>query len=217
MSAHITLAQVRAALSLDPFDAAAAHKIMAPKPRPVGPGSRQPASPKQAAVLLLIFPTPHRDLALVLVRRAIHENDIHSGQIGFPGGAQEPGESVVQTALREAREEVGLNQPVTTLGSLASLYIPPSNYEVHPLVAYTDSPPLWQADPAEVAEIIECPLDLLVDDARKTVDDWDYQGTTMQIPWYNVYNHKVWGATAIILSEFEQRLRQVGGPLASGM
>jgi len=211
MSTSITVAQVQMALRLESFDSEAARRAMTPQPRPGAFSGRRAVEPKHAAVLLLLFPLADDELALVLLRRASHEHDIHSGQIGLPGGSLEAGESVEQAALREAREEIGLQYPVTLLGQLSSLYIPPSNFEVHPVVGWIDSHPAWTPDPREVAEVIECPVAWLLDVGRKVVEDWNYQGHTVLVPWYNIEGHKGWGATAIILSEFEQRLRLVVG------
>jgi 8-oxo-dGTP pyrophosphatase MutT (NUDIX family) len=204
----ITLDHVRAALTLSQFDAVAAQLRMAPQPRSARLGQRPPGSPRQASVLVLLFPAD-AGLSFVLTRRTENPHDVHSGQISLPGGAQEPGESPVQTALRETREELGFSGPVDVVGRLTSLYIPPSDFEVHPVVAHSGQHPVWQRDALEVAEVLECPLGWLLDADRKVVEDWELSGHTVRVPWYNVRGHRVWGATAIILSELEQRLRSV--------
>jgi 8-oxo-dGTP pyrophosphatase MutT (NUDIX family) len=144
-----------------------------------------------------------------LIRRTQNPHDVHSGQISLPGGSQEGDETPVQTALREAREELGVDLPVQVLGQLTCLYIPPSDFEVRPIVGYIAKHPAWKPDQTEVVEVLECPLVWLFDDAHKVIEDWERDGQIIQVPWYNVNGHKVWGATAIILSEFEHRLRQV--------
>jgi hypothetical protein len=80
---------------------------------------------------------------------------------------------------------------------------------VHPFVGYVVPRPAWQPDSAEVVEVIDCPLAWLLDDARKVCEEWEVRGVALHVPWYSVHGHKVWGATAIILSELEQRLRIV--------
>ncbi len=204
----LTLAQIRAALALPGFDAEAAQRLMAPRPRAMRRSERRAGSPRQASVLVLLYPLDG-ELAVVLVRRAAHPQDVHSGQIGLPGGAREPGETALQAAMREAREELGLREPVDVLGQLTQVYIPPSDFEVTPIVGHVALHPVWQPDAAEVVEVIECPLAWLLDDARKVVEEWPVGASSMHVPWYNIAGHKVWGATAIIFSELEQRLRLV--------
>jgi 8-oxo-dGTP pyrophosphatase MutT (NUDIX family) len=205
------LERVRAALALNDFDAPAAQRLMAPQPRALYRSSQRVGSPRQAAVLVLLFPV-ETTLAFALIQRTENQHDVHSGQISLPGGALEAGETPLEAALREAREEIGVRGPINIAGSLATLYIPPSDFEVHPFVGYTDTHPKWMPDPAEVVEVVECPLSWLLDETRKVVEDWNLDGFMLRVPWYDVNGHRVWGATAIILSEFEQRLRQTNGP-----
>lgn len=206
------LDQVWAALALEDFDSLAAQRLMAPIPRAMRRHDQRSGKARQASVLILLYPTD-AGLALVLTRRSANLQDVHSGQISLPGGSQEPGEAIIQTALRETQEELGLDRPVQILGFLGCLYIPPSDFEVYPVVGYIDQRPVWKPDTREVAEVLECPLAWLFDEARKTVEEWDDHGSKMRVPWYNVSGHKVWGATALILSEFEQRLRRAADPL----
>ena len=205
----IQIADIRAALALPEFDVLAAQRRMAPQPRTLRRSEHRPGNPRQASVLVLLFPAED-GLSFVLTRRSTNPHDVHSGQISLPGGSQEPGETTIQTALREAREEVGVVGSVQILGELSCLYIPPSDFEVRPVVGYVTERPRWVLDEAEVVEALECPLTWLLDDARNVTEDWTIHGMTMRVPWYNVHGHKVWGATAIILSELEQRLRLVG-------
>jgi 8-oxo-dGTP pyrophosphatase MutT (NUDIX family) len=204
----ISLQHVRAGLALTDFDVRAAQRRMAPQSRPLQRSESQSGTPRQASVLMLLFPV-EGELTLVLTQRTANPHDIHSGQISLPGGAQENSETPVQTALREAREEVGVDGPVQIVGTLSSVYIPRSNFEVHPVVGYVSVHPAWKREESEIAEVLECPLAWLLDDRRKVVEDWNLEGFTRRVPWYNIHERKVWGATAIILSEFEQRLRQI--------
>jgi len=95
------------------------------------------------------------------------------------------------------------------LGRLTSLYIPPSDFEVHPVVGFVPARPAWQPDPREVDEVLECPVAWLLEDSRKVTEEWTFEGVGVRVPWYDVQGHKVWGATAMILSEFEMRLKTV--------
>ncbi len=204
----IRLEDVRAALALDDFNARAAQRRMAPRHRPIRRRGDRPGQPRQAGVLVLLYPA-ETGLTFALIRRTANPHDVHSGQISLPGGAREGDETPVETALREAREELGIEGPVEILGSLTCLYITPSDFEVRPAVGYIEKHPTWVPDQAEVVEVIECPLEWLLDDAHKMIEDWEHNGEMVRVPWYNVDGHKVWGATAIILSEFEHRLRVV--------
>jgi 8-oxo-dGTP pyrophosphatase MutT (NUDIX family) len=204
----ITLTEVRDALTLTDFDVEAAQRRMAPQSRSLRRSRQKAGEPRRASVLVLLFPYGE-DLAFALVRRSENERDVHSGQIGLPGGAREAGETLIQTAIRETREELGVERPIEILGQLTCLYIPPSDFEVRPVVGYVPVRPSWSPDPVEVVEVIECPLGWLLDDEHKIVEDWDYNGQTLRVPWYDVGGHRVWGATAIMLSELEQRLRRI--------
>jgi 8-oxo-dGTP pyrophosphatase MutT (NUDIX family) len=164
--------------------------------------------PRRASVMLLLYPTGD-DLAFPLIQRATNPHDKHSGQISLPGGAAEPGESTIATALRETYEEVGVRAVDRILGQLDCVYIPPSDFEVRPVVGYINAPPTWNPQADEVVEVIEYQLGWLFEAALKTVEQWDYKGHQMRVPIYKAAGRDVWGATALILSEFEERLKTV--------
>ena len=88
------------------------------------------------------------------------------------------------------------------LGQLSTIYIPPSNFLVTPTVGYVAERPDFHCDPREVAELIEVPLSTLFDPQVVKREPWTLRGTTVEVPFYQVGPHKVWGATAMILSEF---------------
>ena len=203
----ITLDIIRTALSLSDFDAAAAHLPMIPGTRPRESGKTEKS--RQAGVLVLLYPE-NDELCFVLTRRTDTLRG-HSGQISFPGGRRDSGDrTFVDTALRETCEELGLCDPdVTVLGELSSIYIPPSDFEVFAIVAALDYPPSFQPNPDEVAEVFAVPLSALVNDAFKRIEKWPFNGVQVDVPYYAFNGHKVWGATAIMLSEFEARLRAV--------
>ncbi len=213
----VTLDHICAALALDNFAGTTAQLRMAPEARMLRRSTQREGDPRRASVLILLFPNKNGpgvaegddSLTFVLMQRALNPHDRHSGQISLPGGAQEPGETVIDTALREMREELGIDAPVKILGQLTCLYILHSDFEVRPVIGYVSEHPVWYPDAAEVVSVIECSVAWLLDDARKVVEDWVIEGYSRRVPWYNVHGHKVWGATAMILSEFEQRLKQV--------
>jgi len=205
----ITLELVRAALALHPpfFDVYAAQRRMAPATRPLRRADNAPGEPRLAATLLLLYPVDGV-LHFVLTRRP-HTLNNHGGQISLPGGRKEKGEDFIQAALRETCEELGVCEPIEIIAPLTQLYIPPSDYEVHPFVGYTPRHPHWQYDLGEVAEVIEAPASILLDESIKRQEQGEFNGLTFDYWSYHIQSHRVWGATAIMLSEFEQRIRAI--------
>jgi len=166
-----------------------------------------PASCREAAVLLLLYPNqaPEPDqspLHLILTRRHVYPG-AHSGQVSFPGGRRESEESLQTTALRETMEEVGVApESVQVLGELSSLYIPPSNFCIYPFVGYSPTTPDFRPDAKEVAELIEVPLQLLYDTSIRKQETWHFPDNSQRlIRFFDIDGHQVWGATAMILSE----------------
>lgn len=204
----IRLDDVRAALALDGFDPLEARRAMSPAPRVLRRPDTRPGEPHQASVIVLFFPG-ERGLSFPLIRRAEHPGDVHSGQISLPGGSRETGETPVDTALREADEELGVGARIEILGELSPLYIAPSDFEVTPFVGWLAERPRWRPNAREVVEVLECSLGWLFEPPLKHVEDWAFEGGySLRVPWYDVTGHRVWGATAILLGELEQRLRQ---------
>jgi 8-oxo-dGTP pyrophosphatase MutT (NUDIX family) len=183
----------------------AAQEHMSP-PYRSGIVPREIVNPNYAGVLLLLYPR-NGELYFVLMLRSDHPEDRHKGQVSLPGGRCEPSDTDYRaTALREAREELGIAlAAVELLGTLSTLYIPPSNFYIYPSVAYTPERPAFVPDPGEVAELIEVPLTTLLDPQTRTVEEWtmpQYNNTKVMMPHYHINGHKVWGATAMVLAEF---------------
>ena len=153
-----------------------------------------------AAVLISLF-QKEDDWFFPLILRTI-DGFAHSGQIALPGGRQEGNESDIETALREAHEEVNiLPEQVKVIGMTSVLPIPVSNHLVQPVVGFTHEKPDFIPAPKEVAEIFHvsikklCQRDVQFESRHFKNKDW-------QIPYFEFEGHKVWGATAMILSEF---------------
>jgi 8-oxo-dGTP pyrophosphatase MutT (NUDIX family) len=205
---HSFLATVQSALSLSDFDPLIAQQAMTPITRLRQRPSTRPGIARQGAVLALLYQEAGETLLLLTRRR--EDLSHHPGQIAFPGGRIERGETPGEAALRETEEEVGvLATAVTILGPLTSLYIPPSDFEVHPFVGWHEGGrPSLQPNPNEVAEIIEVNLFYLTDPACRASEIWTLSGQQIEMPYFNLPPHKIWGATAIILNEFLTRLEQ---------
>ena len=183
---------------------------MAPPDRPHD-FRRDLPPPRRAGVLLLLYPRP-RELFFVLMRRT-ERSGVHSGQISFPGGRWEPGDAdLTATALRETNEELGVAlDRVQVLGPLTELYIPPSHFLVSPTVAYIDHAPEFHPQPSEVAEVIEAPIEILSDPAVRGESPRPLAsqgGKITATPHFRIGGHLVWGATAMILCEFEAAVAQ---------
>ncbi len=166
-----------------------------------------PADYRIGAVLILLYPRGDEPY-FVLIRRSEY-NGVHSGQIALPGGTHETGESFQTTALRETWEEVGVpHNCISVLGELTRLYIPPSNFMVYPFVGFTATEPIFRRDWREVAEIMQVPLSVITDPHNRYEEMRDHpQLGRIRIPYMLIHGYKVWGATAMVLSEFSELLR----------
>lgn len=186
-----------------PLPGPAAHERLAPRPLEGPPRQTSPlADARRGGVLILFYEHADR-LWLPFILRPTY-NGVHSGQIGFPGGGYEPDDGdLVQTALREAYEEIGTPpDEIRVLGALSTLYIPPSNYLVYPAIGYVAARPAFRIDPFEVAELIEVPLaDLLEPDNLRQEQRPLRDQRPAHVPYFAVQEHIIWGATAMILGE----------------
>jgi len=160
----------------------------------------------KAAVLVLFYTREDKDY-LVLTRRT-DKVEFHKGQISFPGGRLEKGEELEQAALREAQEELDIDPgSIRILGMLTPLYIPPSNYCIYPVVALTENRPHFQPSHLEVAEVLEIPLEHLLDPHNVRREMWTIMGAEVEVPFYAFGEHKIWGATAMVLVELLEMIK----------
>ena len=176
------------------------HSPLAPQPRTGWRAGVIPAGSRVAAGLVLLYPIGHR-IHLVLTRRTDTLGQ-HAGQISLPGGAVDGAETVETAALREAREEIGLETAhIRLVGRLSPLYIPVSNFALHPVVAVSDTRPTLVPAVSEVAHILQIPLDELQDPARLRLGQRWRGDVAITVPYFELHGERVWGATAMVLGE----------------
>jgi len=160
-----------------------------------------PPDARAAAALLLLYPRSS-GLTIPLTVRASHLSR-HAGQISLPGGASDPGETLEAAALREAQEEIGVDPAaVRVLGLLTPVHVLVSGFTLHPVVGIADARPDFQPAAHEVDEVIEVSLDDLQDASRIRTGRRMREGIAVEYPYFDLYGHQVWGATAMILGEF---------------
>lgn len=187
-----------------PLPAEEAHVLMSP-PFRYPPQSELPPTEKirYSAVLILLY--EKNGLIYTVFMKRSEDNSRHSGQISFPGGGVEAHDhDRKHTALRETEEEFGVPQKaVCVIGNLSDLYIPVSNSLVTPIVGYLTSPPTFVPDPKEVSRIIEVPITHLADKSNtKRGYVSSSAGYRFEVPYFDIEGDMVWGATAMIMSEF---------------
>jgi 8-oxo-dGTP pyrophosphatase MutT (NUDIX family) len=186
-----------------PLPGQAAHRQMAPYPRPLdNPADDQPRPDTRRGGVLVLFYPQRGQVFLPLILRPTYLG-VHSGQIGFPGGGYEAGDQdLTATALREAHEEIGVPaDAVTVLGHLSPLYVFASNYLVFPSVAWAQQRPKFRIDPYEVAQLLEVPIHDLLNEQNRRTEVWQLRGRVANVPFFDIQGQKIWGATAMMLSE----------------
>lgn len=192
-----------------PLPGPEAQRQMAPESRQTPEQLHMAGQPcREASVLTLLFAEQEHPY-LLLVMRPSHLKE-HGGQIGFPGGRREPGETLQETALREAYEELGVSpEQIELLGALTPLYIPVSNFCVHPFVAYIAPLPTLHPCPEEVEAVLRIPLSALLEPTSRRQERWTIGGRNVLVPFFEVGPYRIWGATAMILAELLALLTDV--------
>jgi 8-oxo-dGTP pyrophosphatase MutT (NUDIX family) len=155
---------------------------------------------KESAVLVLLFPAAGEVATVYTVRRG--DLTHHAGQISFPGGRREPNETLEETAIREAEEEIGVSRELfEILGAMTELYIQPSGFIVQPFLAVSSERPDFTAQQQEVERVLEIPLVALFDPKNRRTEQWTIRGEASTVPFFKVADHTIWGATAMISGE----------------
>jgi len=189
-----------------PLPGSKAHNEMLTKNRPVSFNNLK-NSFKESGVTILLYPKLNSTYS-VLIERPIY-NGIHSGQISLPGGKKENFDlNLIETALRETEEEIGIKkESINILGCLSTLFIPPSNFMVLPVVGYLNTSPVFNIDKNEVKNIFEYEIEILKDKSILKTKIFNGANYTVEAPYFDINGHSVWGATAMILSEFKYLFR----------
>ncbi|MCP4978085.1 MAG: CoA pyrophosphatase [Maribacter sp.] len=196
-----------------PLPGTASHYKMAPliRKKELEAGHIKKKNPKKAGVLALFYPNENRDTNLLLILRKTYQG-VHSNQIGFPGGKSEPEDlDILHTALRETHEEVGVPpKQVSIIRSLSEVYIPPSNFEVQPFIGIYDNPKPFVLQESEVESLVEVSLLDFMNDAKIFTQKLSTSyAKNIDVPAFKLNGYTIWGATAMMLSEIKELLRQV--------
>lgn len=199
-------------IAKESLPAALAHAKMAPIERleQLNNLSYDDLLPKKAAVMMLFYPKESQTHLVLIVRNSYP--GVHSSQIAFPGGKVESFDlSMADTALRETEEEIGIaKSSIQIIKEFTEIYIPPSNFLVSPFLGICTSEPTFILQTDEVAGIIELPLSIFLDDNNVVIRKLSTSyAASIDVPAFLVKEHVVWGATAMMMSELKETLKNV--------
>ena len=180
-----------------------AHRLMLPKGRELYP-SADNNSVIQSSVLLLLFPYNEK-IHTCLIRRPLSMRN-HGGQIAFPGGRKERlDKNLIETALRESFEEIGTDRrQIEIIGALTPLYVQISNFTINPYIGWTEIMPPFKIDRCEVDEIFVVPVEKFLHHTASQLREVTTINGTFEVPGFYFDHLFVWGATAMIISEFNE-------------
>ncbi len=198
---------LKAALGLQAFDGRRAQRLMEPAARGTAPRDLDTSGPlREAAALAYVF----EQGGLLRMPLTLRHPDLreHRGQVSLPGGRLDPGESLLEAALREAREEIALDtRPAESLGLLSPVHVPVTHTILYVHVARGPAPAALTPRPSEVERIEVVALRDLLDPALRKRCTLNIQGQSVDVPYFDVGGLFLWGATAMALSELAERLR----------
>ena len=180
-----------------------AHNRMLPEPADNSPELPQKSidsSGHPSGVLVPLFPGDAGDLHVILTLRT--ESIRHAGQISFPGGRSDSDETIIETALRETHEEIGIpSSKIEVRGTLSPFYLYRTDNRITPVVGTLHDKPDMRRNEAEVAEIITVRLDDLLSQSYLKREKWELSNATYWVPYWDFHRVPLWGATAMMMSE----------------
>lgn len=184
-----------------PGESAQLKMLAKPRTKLTFPNSEESAIP--SAVLILLY-QDNNDIRFFLTERTEHVQH-HKGQISLPGGSWENGEQLHDTAVRETEEEIGVpRDDIEVIGELTPLLVKVTGYIIHPFVGYINYIPKLIPHPGEVSNDFSVSISDLLDQKNNVTELWTIRGAQVDVPFFQFAEYKVWGATAMILSEFKQ-------------
>lgn len=162
-----------------------------------------------AAVLILLY--PHNGTVHTVFMQRHNYDGVHGGQISFPGGKKEPSDAdIIQTALREAAEETGVDaSEISVIGILTPLFIPVSNMIVTPVIGWTDKRPDFSHKPEEVVFLIEAEISKFFDQGIIKIKPFEIRGEKIDVRYFDYEGNVIWGATAMILNELLNIIQRI--------
>lgn len=164
--------------------------------------------PREGAVMIMLYPD-NSTIRFPLIQRPDYRG-VHSGQMALPGGKKEGDETLIDTALRETEEEIGVRgSSIEIIGELSSFYVFASNFQIQPVIGKVTSPPVFVPQESEVSEIVQADLGHLVsDDFVKVRKVRPRAGFELEAPYFDLEGKIVWGATAMMLNELKVILKE---------
>ena len=179
-------------------------------PEPLDPDvvlDRQPSDTAHpSSVLIPLFPDQENRLHVILTLRT--RSIRHAGQISFPGGRREGNEELTETALRETEEEIGIpKRKVQIARSITPLYLHRTDNQITPFVGFLKHRPEMTPNPNEVEEAFSAPLDQFIGHSSFVKEKWDLSEATFDVPYWNIHEVPLWGATAMMLNELTELYR----------
>ncbi len=187
-----------------------AHNRMLPEPADNSPELPQKSidsSGHPSGVLVPLFPGDAGDLHVILTLRT--ESIRHAGQISFPGGRSDSDETIIETALRETHEEIGIpSSKIEVRGTLSPFYLYRTDNRITPVVGTLHDKPDMRRNEAEVAEIITVRLDDLLSQSYLKREKWELSKASYWVPYWDFHRVPLWGATAMMMSELLEIYRE---------
>ena len=201
-----TAKNIKKALALT-LPGSTAHKKMLPLNRVLTVAPNDKMHVKNSSVLLLLF-VENDELMSCLIKRTDHMTH-HAGQIALPGGRIEAGETALETALRETWEEIGVTpDQIEILGTLSDFYVEVSRFQIHPFVGWLRQKPKFTINGGEVEKMLLFPLKNFKNNFEEIeLETWTGKA---KVPCIRFEDEIIWGATAMILSEFADAVSNQG-------